>query len=124
MNPLVLIEILEQDRNRGAQSLADPDDSRNNQSPRLTNIRFTALMGDEFMRRLKALLSGVVIGLLLGLWFGFNIGKGRTVYANPFTDPQVSGQIEQTREQAVEESGETLKEAGEELDDKAPENGE
>jgi hypothetical protein len=73
------------------------------------------------MRRLKILVSGVVIGLLAGLWFGFNIGKGRTIYANPFTDPQVSGQIEQTREQAVEESGEALKEAGEKLDNQTTE---
>ena len=75
------------------------------------------------MRKLKILVSGVVIGLLAGLWFGFNIGKGRTIYANPFSDPQVSGQIEQTREQAVEESGEALKEAGEKLDDKESESG-
>lgn len=67
------------------------------------------------MRKLKILVSGVVIGLLVGLWFGFNIGKGRVIYANPFTDPQLSAQARDTGEEAMEESGQTLKRAGESL---------
>lgn len=67
------------------------------------------------MRKLKILVSGVVIGLLVGLWFGFNIGKGRVIYANPFTDPQLSEQARNTGERAVEESGEALQRAGESL---------
>lgn len=70
------------------------------------------------MRRLKALVTGVVIGLLVGLWFGFNIGKGRALYANPFTDPQVHERIEDTGEQAADESEQAQKESGEKLREK------
>jgi hypothetical protein len=73
------------------------------------------------MRKIKILITGIVIGGLVGLWFGFNIGKQRPVYANPFTDPEVSSRIENTGEEAVQDSGQALEQAGEQLQEKARE---
>lgn len=67
------------------------------------------------MRKLKTLSTGLVLGLIVGLWFGFNIGKGRTIYANPLTDPRISGQVEQ----GSQEAGESLEQAGEKVRDEA-----
>lgn len=68
------------------------------------------------MRKIKILLSGIVIGGLVGLWFGFNIGKQRPVYANPFTAPEVSQRVQDTGEQAMRKSGRALEKAGQELE--------
>jgi len=65
------------------------------------------------MRRFKTLVSGLILGLLPGLWFGFNIGQGRPVYANPFTAPAAQEQIQRSREQAVDRAGESIQGAGE-----------
>lgn len=71
------------------------------------------------MRKLKIFLSGLVIGGLLGLWFGINIGKGQPIYANPLSDPQVSGKLRETGEGIVRESGEALEQTGKALREKA-----
>ena len=39
---------------------------------------------------IKKYITGIVIGLLLGLWFGFNLGKDRPFWANPFSEPTLS----------------------------------
>lgn len=71
------------------------------------------------MRKLKIFLSGLVIGGLLGLWFGINIGKGQPIYANPLSDPRVSGKLRETGEGIVRESGEALEKTGKALREKA-----
>lgn len=69
------------------------------------------------MKKLKVFLTGLVIGGLLGLWFGVNIGKGQPVYANPLSDPQVSGKLREAGENMVRESGEALEKTGKALKD-------
>lgn len=71
------------------------------------------------MRKLKIFLSGLVIGGLLGLWFGVNIGKGQPIYANPLSDPRVSGQLKEAGESVVRESGEALEKTGKALKEQA-----
>lgn len=71
------------------------------------------------MRKLKIFLSGLVIGGLLGLWFGVNIGKGQAIYANPLSDPRVSGKLKDAGENVVRESGEALEKTGKILKGKA-----
>jgi hypothetical protein len=71
------------------------------------------------MKRLKVFLSGLVIGALVGLWFGVNIGKGQPIYANPLSDPQVSGKIREAGKSVVRESGEALKKTGEAIERQA-----
>lgn len=62
-------------------------------------------------KAIKYLMTGLVLGLLVGLWFGYNTGKGRTFYANPFTEPELRERIGDTAEEAVEESKRGLREA-------------
>lgn len=62
-------------------------------------------------KRMKYLVFGLVLGLLVGLWFGYNTGKGRPFYANPFTEPDLRERISDTADQAVEESKRGLREA-------------
>lgn len=64
------------------------------------------------MKTIKTFLVGAIIGLLVGLWFGYNLGKGRDFYANPFADESVQKQIKEGREavgEGVERVGEEIK---------------
>ncbi len=42
------------------------------------------------MLGMKKYLVGAVAGLLVGLWFGINIGHDRSLWANPFTEPNLT----------------------------------
>ncbi len=39
---------------------------------------------------LKKYVIGAVVGLAIGLWAGVNIGKDRSVWANPFAGPNLT----------------------------------
>lgn len=67
------------------------------------------------MRRLKALIGGIVLGLLLGLWFGVNIGRDRPIFSNPFTEPTVREKLKQTGESLLDKSGRALEKGGKAL---------
>lgn len=70
------------------------------------------------MKSIKNLFVGLVIGLLLGLWFGVNIGKGRPIYSNPFSEATVRERLKQTGETIMEKSGQALEQGGKALQDK------
>lgn len=71
------------------------------------------------MAKMKAWVFGLIIGTLLGLWGGINIGKGRPLYANPFSDQSVSGTLQDAGREVIRESGEALEKTGEALKNKA-----
>lgn len=73
------------------------------------------------MIRLKAWLTGLVIGLLLGLWGGVNIGKEQPLYANPFSSKSVPDTMRKAGKDLLRESGKVLEKSGEALKNKAVE---
>ena len=63
----------------------------------------------EVRIQFKNLLVGLVIGLLLGLWFGVNIGKGRSLIANPFASQSFSEKVKHKVGEGVERIGKEIK---------------
>ena len=57
----------------------------------------------------KNLLFGLLVGLLLGLWFGVNIGKGRSIVANPFAEQNISQKVKSKVGDSVERIGKEIK---------------
>ena len=57
----------------------------------------------------KNLFFGLFIGLALGLWFGINIGKGRSIVANPFANQSFSEKVKSRVGQSVERIGREIK---------------
>ncbi|MDH5444550.1 MAG: hypothetical protein OEY52_03270 [Gammaproteobacteria bacterium] len=57
----------------------------------------------------KNLLFGLIVGLCLGLWFGVNIGKGRSVIANPFAQQNFTDKVKSKVGQSVERIGKEIK---------------
>ena len=57
----------------------------------------------------KNLFFGLFIGLALGLWFGINIGKGRSIVANPFANQGFSEKVKSRVGQSVERIGREIK---------------
>lgn len=76
------------------------------------------------MAKLKTWVLGLIMGALLGLWGGVNIGKGKPLYANPFSERSVSGQLRDAGRDMIRESGEALEKTGEALKSKAEKNSE
>ncbi len=67
------------------------------------------------MKRIKSMIFGLIVGILLGLWFGFNLGKERPVFSNPFDEGTFQDTIKQTGEELIEKSGEVLEKSGQAL---------
>lgn len=67
------------------------------------------------MKRFKGMVFGLIIGIPLGLWFGFNLGKDRPVFSNPFNEGSFQDTIRQTGENLIEKSGEVLEKSGQAL---------
>lgn len=63
----------------------------------------------EVRIQFKSLLYGLVIGLVLGLWFGVNIGKGRSIFANPFEQQSFSEKVKHKVGESVERIGKEIK---------------
>ena len=72
-------------------------------------------MGIFFIKDLKNLITGILIGLLAGLWFGVNLGKGQPIFDNPFKNPIIQSKIKKTGDRVLEESGKALEEGGKAL---------
>jgi len=72
-------------------------------------------MGIFFIKDLKNLITGILLGLLVGLWFGVNLGKGQPIFANPFENPTIQSKLKKTSNKVLEESGKALEEGGKAL---------
>lgn len=57
----------------------------------------------------KNLFFGLIVGLILGLWFGINIGKGRSITANPFAQQNLSEKVKHKLGEGVERIGKEIK---------------
>ncbi len=73
------------------------------------------------MKRLKALLFGLIVGTALGVWFGFNLGQDRPLFSNPFVEPTFQESIKKTGEDLIEKGGEVLEKSGQALRNKVQE---
>lgn len=73
------------------------------------------------MKRIKALVFGLIIGIPLGVWFGFNLGQDRPLLSNPFVEPSFQESIKKTGENLIEKGGEVLEKSGQALRNKAQE---
>ncbi|MDH5178788.1 MAG: hypothetical protein OEZ39_09665 [Gammaproteobacteria bacterium] len=65
-------------------------------------------MGDTRIQ-IRGLMYGLVIGLLLGLWFGVNIGKGRSIFSNPFGQENFTEKVKTKVGESVERIGKEIK---------------
>jgi hypothetical protein len=78
-----------------------------------------ATLRKENMKRIKALVFGVIVGIALGIWFGFNLGQDRPLLSNPFVEPSFQESIKKTGEDLIEKGGEVLEKSGQALRNKA-----
>lgn len=67
------------------------------------------------MKKMKPLIISLLIGLILGLWMGVNIGKGKSLFSNPFSKRTIESTIRQSGEKVLEKSGKALEETGKAL---------
>jgi len=67
------------------------------------------------MRVLKVLLTGIIIGAVAGLWVGFNMGRERPWYSNPFAERSVKDKIKSSVGEGVEKAGESIEKLGEDM---------
>lgn len=65
------------------------------------------------MDRMKKRIIIVTVLILIGVWFGYNIGKGRTFYSNPFqSDEKV--QLKEKAKDVIKDTKEVIRESLEE----------
>ncbi len=60
--------------------------------------------------RVKYLGAGLVIGCVAGLWAGVNIGKGQSIYENPFKEKTVKQRVLESGSELLERGSEALQE--------------
>jgi hypothetical protein len=60
----------------------------------------------------RNLVLGLVLGLALGLWFGVNLGRGRTLFSNPFARQTIGEHLKETGSLVLDKSGQALEEGG------------
>jgi hypothetical protein len=58
---------------------------------------------------IKKLLMGFGIGAVIGLWFGINLGKGQSLYSNPFHEVSIKHRLIESGGDMLEKSGKALK---------------
>lgn len=63
----------------------------------------------EMRVNFKNLFFGLIVGLLLGLWFGINLGKGRSIVANPFAHQNLSEKVKSKVGESVERIGKEIR---------------
>jgi hypothetical protein len=73
------------------------------------------------MKRIKAMIFGLIVGMSLGIWFGFNMGQDRPLLSNPFSEPTFQQSIKKTGETLIEKGGEMLERGGQALQDQPQE---
>lgn len=67
------------------------------------------------MKVLKVLLFGIVIGSALGMWVGFNMGKGKPAFSNPFVEETAQDKFKRKLGEGVEKAGESIEKLGEDI---------
>lgn len=63
------------------------------------------------MKKLKLIIFGIVIGLCIGLWFGVNIGKGKSIYSNPFAEISLKDRIKQKGNEVMEDTKDAIRDS-------------
>ena len=63
------------------------------------------------MKKLKLIIFGIVIGLCVGLWFGVNIGKGKSIYSNPFAEISLKDRIKQKGNEVMEDTKDAIRDS-------------
>lgn len=63
------------------------------------------------MKKLKLIILGIVIGLCLGLWFGVNIGKGKSIYSNPFAEISLKDRIKQKGNEVMKDTKDAIRDS-------------
>lgn len=61
------------------------------------------------MHKLKLIIFGVVIGLCLGLWVGVNIGKGKSLFSNPFAEISLKDRIKQKGDEVMKDTKDAIR---------------
>ena len=69
-------------------------------------------MHTHFQKTLRLLATGLLLGLGLGLWCGVNLGRGHSLFANPFAQPTIGGQLKETGTLVLDKGGQALEESG------------
>lgn len=86
---------------------------RSFQQPPTTSARSkTNFMSTPFQKNLRNLAIGLLVGLALGLWFGVNLGRGHSLFCNPFAQQTIGGQLRETGTLVIDKSGQALEESG------------
>lgn len=67
---------------------------------------------------MKKLLVGVLIGLVLGLWVGVNLGKNKPMFSNPFEEKGIGEMIGDKSNEILKKSGQALEESGDVIKEK------
>lgn len=57
----------------------------------------------------------LLLGLALGLWFGVNLGRGRSLFSNPFVQQTLGERLKDTGTLVLDKSGQALEEGGKAL---------
>jgi len=60
----------------------------------------------------RNLLIALLLGLALGLWFGVNLGRGHSLFCNPFAKQTFGERIRDTSNLVLDKSGQALEEGG------------
>lgn len=63
------------------------------------------------MKKLKLIILGVIIGLCVGLWFGVNIGKGKSIYSNPFAEISLQDRIKQKGNEVMKDTKDAIRDS-------------
>lgn len=69
-------------------------------------------MSNPSNKNRRNLAIGLVLGLLLGLWFGVNLGRGRSLFSNPFARQTIGEQLKETGSLVLDKSGQALEKSG------------
>lgn len=67
------------------------------------------------MKQLKTFIIGILIGVIVGLWAGFNLGREKPWYSNPFEDRSVKEKLKSSVGEGVEKAGESIEKLGEDM---------
>jgi len=69
---------------------------------------------------MKVTFVAMIIAFGIGLWFGVNIGKGNSLYDNPFEDPDIVEDAHDSADDAglIDQGREFLEEKKEQMKDK------
>lgn len=63
------------------------------------------------MKKLKLIILGIVIGLCVGMWFGVNIGKGKSIYSNPFEEISLKDRIKQKGNEVMKDTKDAIRDS-------------